>query len=114
MSTKPSADFLIEHAWRTSAPTWTRDLSFDPNSLWSRICRLALQWQADDLSEEEIEAHYAAALAEVEAEHDLFRKRVVANLPAARRGPLPKAERVSGAVAERTRDLMQELLNRGD
>lgn len=99
---------IIELAWRTSAPTWTRELDFRPDSLWPKIAMLALRWQAEGLSEEQMEAQLAAAEAEVEAYHTDYTNRLVAEQ---RRGPLPKAERISGDVAERTRDLTAELLN---
>lgn len=92
---KPSPDLLIELAWRTEAPTWTRDLQYRLGSQWHNICLRALRWQAEGLSEEQMRAEYAQALAATEELHRDFARRL--------------NERPAGAKQHLTASLLEEL-----
>lgn len=81
--TQPDIPFLIEQAWRATAPSWTRNCRAPRMAdHWPRTAALAIEWALSGIPAEEI-------LAEVQTRYDEERSKTAAWL-AQQQQPKPK------------------------
>lgn len=107
MSERPNLEWMMLVSWMIQSPSSIPEIEARmkyPEGFWPDVGLRVARWEREGASQQQIEAELALAKAEYEAHW--------ANI-GQRAGPLRKHERISGDVAERTSDLLAELLTGG-